>query len=229
MPRSTREKSTTAICHVMQGKESNTSPHDSRVRLYPDGKYRWVYEVSMLKNPSILADVFKVLGISMLVVWLFCVAINAYDGDLSLDSLGNLSSVFLLLAIAISAIGCIAYLIVAWYYGWKYVVLFTMDKKEVVHQQMSHQVEKAQLLGALTALVGGAAGKSGMAGTGLLASSHTTTTSTLANVKSLVPVRRRNLIKVNQLLHKNRVYVNDEDFAFVYDFLCQYCTNAEHE
>ena len=204
---------------------------DNRVRLYPDGKYRWVYEVSMLKNPSIMADVFKVLGISMLVVWLwlFCVAVNAYDGDLSLESLWNLSSVFLLLAIVLSAIGCIAYLIVAWYYGWKYVVLFTMDKKEVVHQQMPHQVEKAQLLGALTALVGGAAGKSGMVGTGLLAASHTTSTSTLVNVKRLVPVRRRNLIKVNQLLHKNRVYVPDEDFAFVYDFLCQYCTNAEHK
>ncbi len=36
---------------------------DSRVTLYPDGKYRWVYEVPMLKNPCILFDVYKVLGI----------------------------------------------------------------------------------------------------------------------------------------------------------------------
>ena len=33
---------------------------DNRVKLYPDGKYRWVYEVLMLKNPTILIDVFKV-------------------------------------------------------------------------------------------------------------------------------------------------------------------------
>ena len=34
-----------------------TESVDSRVTLYPDGKYRWVYEVPMLKNPSILKDV----------------------------------------------------------------------------------------------------------------------------------------------------------------------------
>ena len=32
--------------------------------LCPDGKYRWVYDVPMLKNPSILLEVFWVLGIS---------------------------------------------------------------------------------------------------------------------------------------------------------------------
>ena len=48
---------------------------DSRVTLYPDGKYRWVYEVPMLKNPSILIDVYKVLGISFGIVWLFNVLI----------------------------------------------------------------------------------------------------------------------------------------------------------
>jgi hypothetical protein len=38
---------------------------NEHVRLYPDGKYRWVYEVNMLTNYSILFDVWKVLGISM--------------------------------------------------------------------------------------------------------------------------------------------------------------------
>jgi len=36
-----------------------------------------------------------------------------------------------------------------------------------------------------------------------------------------------NLIKVNQLLNKNRIYVPEEDFDFVYDFLCQHCTKAK--
>ena len=48
---------------------------DNRVKLYPDGKYRWVYEVPMLKNPTILIDVFKVLGISFGIVWLFTVLV----------------------------------------------------------------------------------------------------------------------------------------------------------
>ena len=202
-------------------------PNDSRVTLYPDGKYRWVYEVPMLKNPSILIDVYKVLGISFGLVWLFNVLIISCEDGLALDSLWGLSSGFLILMAVFLVIGYVAYVIVAWYYGWKYVVLFEMDEKEVKHQQMPLQVKKAKVLCALTAMAGAAAGRPGVVGSGFLASSHFTTTSILANVAHLIPCRRMNLIKVNQLLNKNRIYVPDEDFDFVYDFLCQHCVKAK--
>ena len=206
-----------------------TERADSRVTLYPDGKYRWVYEVPMLKNPSILIDVYKVLGISFGIVWLFNVLIIGCDDGLSLENLWGITSGFLILMGVFLVIGYVAYVIVAWTYGWKYVVLFTLDEREVKHEQMPRQVKKAQVLGALTALVGVAAGKPGVVGSGLLAASRTSTTSVLANVARLVPCRRHNLIKVNQLLNKNRVYVPDEDFDFVYDFLCQHCTKAKKD
>ena len=204
-----------------------TERADSRVTLYSDGKYRWVYEVPMLKNPSILIDVYKVLGISFGIVWLFNVLIISCDDGLSLGNLWGITSGFLILMGVFLLIGYVAYVIVAWCYGWKYVVLFTLDEREVKHEQMPRQVKKAMLLGALTAMVGGAAGKPGVVGTGLLAASRTSTTSTLADVARLKPCRRHHLIKVNQLLNKNRVFVPDEDFDFVYDFLCQHCPKAK--
>ena len=200
---------------------------NNRVILYPDGKYRWVYEVPMLKNPSILFDVYKVLGISFGVVWLFNVLLIGCENGFDLESLWSITSGFLVLMLVFLVIGYIAYVIVAWYYGWKYVVLFTMDEKEVVHQQMPRQVKKAKVLGALTVLLGAAAGKPGVMGTGVLAASRSTSTSELANVACLIPCRRLHLIKVNQLLNKNRVFVPDEDFDFVYDFLCQHCHKAK--
>lgn len=200
---------------------------NNRVKLYPDGKYRWIYEVPMLKNPSIIIDVFKVVGISLGIVWLFMVLLSVYDGDFSLESLLDTSMVFVGLMLVFAVIVFLAYVILAWHYGWKYVVLFTMDKSEIVHQQMPYQVKKAQVLGALAAMIGGAAGNLGMVGTGVLAASRTTSISTLVRVNRLIPVRRMNLIKVNQKLHKNRIYVPDEDFDFVYDFLCQQCINAK--
>lgn len=200
---------------------------DSRVRLYPDGKYRWVYEVPMLRNPSILFDVYKVLGISFFLVWLFNVVLISCEDGLSLESLWGFTSGFLILLGVFLVIGYVAYVIVAWYYGWKYVVLFTLDEKEVKHQQMTRQVKKAKVLGALTVLAGAAAGKPGVVGTGILSASRFSSTSVLANVERLVPRRRLNLIKVNQLLNRNRVFVPDEDFDFVYDFLCQHCTKAK--
>lgn len=192
-----------------------------RVRLYPDGKYRWVYEVSMLKNPSILVDTFRVLGLSIGVVWLFMIVITAFDGALGLESLWLLTRPFLLIMLLAMVLGIVAYLIVAWSYGWKYVVLFTMDEKKIVHQQMSRQVKKAQVLGALTVLAGAAAGRAGAAGAGILSASRFSSTSVFADVRRITPCRKQNLIKVNQLLNKNRIYVCDEDFDFVYDFIRQ--------
>ena len=203
------------------------SEADSRVTLCPDGKYRWVYEVPMLKNPSILYDVYKVLGISIGVVWLLNVLLIGCEEGFSLENLWSSTYIILVVMLILAVIGLIAYVIVAWCYGWKYVVLFTMDEKKIVHQQMPRQVKKAQILGALTTFVGAAAGKPSVVGTGYLAASRSTTTSELANVARLIPHRRQNLIKVNQLLNKNRIFVPDEDFDFVYNFLRQHCPKAK--
>ena len=200
-----------------------------RVKLYPDGKYRWVYEVPMLTNPSILFDVYKVLGISFFIVWLFGVVVLCCDGEMTLENLWGSTFGFLIVLGVLCVIGVIAYVIVAWCYGWKYVVLFTMDEREVIHQQMPRQMKKAVVLGALTSLMGLATGKPGMVGAGLLAASKNKLSSTLADVSKLVPRRWMNMIKVNQLLNKNRVYVPDEDFDFVYQFLCQHCPKAKRK
>lgn len=198
----------------------------NRVTLFPDGNYRWVYEVKMLTNPTILFDVYKVLGISFGFVWLFNLLINGCEGNLTLGSIWEFSYGFLVLMAVFVVIGIVAYFIVAWVYDWKYVVLYTLNEKEVIHQQMPRQAKKAQVLGALTAMVGGLAGKSGVVGAGLLTASKTSSISKLADVAHLIPNRRRNLIKVNQLFNRNRIYVPDEDFDFVYDFLRKHCTKA---
>ena len=39
--------------------------------------------------------------------------------------------------------------------------------------------------------------------------------------------RRQHLIKVNQTLERNQVYVTEEDFDFVLDFIRKHCPNAK--
>lgn len=198
-----------------------------RVTLYPDGKYRWVCEVNMLKNPSILFDVWKVLGISIGILVAFFALLIACDGDINMKVLSGLAETVGLLIAIFAVISILGYLLFAAMSGWKYVVLFIMDEKEVVHQQMPSQVKKGQVIGALTVLVGLFAGKPGVVGTGVLSQARMSMTSTLAHVSRLIPCRRMHLIKVNQRLSKNRIYVHDEDFDFVYDFLCQHCVKAK--
>lgn len=200
---------------------------NEHVRLYPDGKYRWVFEVNMLTNYSILFDVWKVLGISMGILVLLFVVITVFDGDWDVDMLIGMASTLGIVALVMLVLGLIGYFVYAAISGWKYAVLFIMDEKEVVHQQMPNTVKKGQLIGALTILAGLASGRPGAVGTGVLAQSRLSMTSTLAHVERLISCRKMNLIKVNERFEKNRVYVNTEDFDFVYDFLLTHCTHLK--
>ena len=200
---------------------------NEHVRLFPDGKYRWVYEVNMLTNYSILFDVWKVLGISMGILVLLFVVITVFDGDWDVDMLIGMASTLGIVALVMLVLGLIGYFVYAAISGWKYAVLFIMDEKEVVHQQMPNTVKKGQLIGALTILAGLASGRPGAVGTGVLAQSRLSMTSTLAHVERLISCRKINLIKVNERFEKNRVYVNTEDFDFVYDFLLTHCTHLK--
>lgn len=200
---------------------------NEHVRLYPDGKYRWVYEVNMLTNFSILFDVWKVLGISMGILVLLFVVIAVFDGDWDVDMLIGMASTLGIVVLVMLVLGLIGYFVYAAISGWKYAVLFIMDEKEVVHQQMPNTVKKGQLIGALTILAGFASGRPGAVGTGVLAQSRLSMTSTLAHVERLISCRKMNLIKVNERFEKNRVYVNTEDFDFVYDFLLTHCTHLK--
>ena len=199
----------------------------NRVMLCKDGKYRWIHEVNMFKNPSILFDVWKVLGITMLIVIVIVGFILVISGDLDVDGMLGMGKAMLITAAIMAVLSIIGYLVYALIAGGKYIVLFTLDEKEVVHQQMPRSAKKGQIIGDLAILAGLATGRMGTIGTGMLAKSRTSMTTTLSDVKRLTPCPRMNMIKVNETLSKNRVYVCKEDFFLVYNFLCEHCVNAK--
>jgi len=199
----------------------------NRVMLCKDGKYRWIHEVNMFKNPSILFDVWKVLGITMLIVIVIVGFILVISGDLDVDGMLGMGKAMLITAAIMAVLSIIGYLVYALIAGGKYIVLFTLDEKEVVHQQMPRSAKKGQIIGDLAILAGLATGRMGTIGTGMLAKSRTSMTTTLSDVKRLTPCPRMNMIKVNETLSKNRVYVCKNDFFLVYNFLCEHCMNAK--
>jgi hypothetical protein len=196
------------------------------VRLCSDGKYRWAYEMNLLKNPTIFWTVLKVMMISWGIVWLFGLIVALFQGDLDLQYFLfwlKLMGILFGVLIALTVVGI---LITAAILG-KYVVLFEMDEKQVTHIQMPRQVKKAEVIGLITVLVGMAAKSHTAMGAGMLAAAKTKSTSEFVNVRRVKGRRRLNLIKVNQLFNKNQVYVADEDFDFVYDYIKSRCINAK--
>ena len=198
--------------------------------LCPDGKYRWVYEFQMLKNPAILITVLKVLLLSFAVVFGFMALLHVIGGDYRMWSASDYAGVFkglLYILLGVLVLGVISYLILAAIYGWSYQVLHTMDEEGVELIQMEKEFQKSQAIGWLTAAAGLATGNAGMMGTGILAAARNTSASVFQQVRKVKPVRRRHVIYVNQLLGHNQVYAEDADFDFVKNFIVEHCPNAK--
>ena len=196
-----------------------------RVRLCEDGKYRWTYSMNMYTNPAIINVVFKIFGILFAIAILAMFIGPAIRGEWDVVKEGL--RIWLIVLGVFAVLVVLAYLIVAWTYGGRYIVHFTMDDKLVIHEQEAAQVARARKLNMLTVLVGVLAKRPSTVGAGMLAASRSTSSSVLENVRRIKPRRRLHLIKVNQLLDRNQVYVPDEDFDFVLDFLRTHCPNAK--
>lgn len=187
------------------------------IYLCPDGVYRWVYEFPMLKNPTILFTVWKVLLVScaicLVLVGVPILFTEGLGGLLGLPK-GIGAGALVLIALSIPA-----YVILAAMYGWKYVVLFEMDDEKVRHIQMEKQFGKAEALGWLTVMAGLASGNLTAVGSGMLSATKNTSTSYFADVKQVKANRAMHVIRVNQLLNRNQIYAEDADFDFVLQYI----------
>lgn len=198
----------------------------NEIRLCKDGKYRWVYEMHLIKNPTIFLTVFKIFAYIIVIGFLiFGISLYGIHGDWA--GLWSMAKAMVIALAGMTVLTFLGVCLVAMMYGGKYIVLFEMDDKGIAHIQVPRQYKKAQVMGLIAALAGLASGHPSAAGAGLLAATRNSSTSSFNKVRQVKAYRRRNLIKVNQLLSKNQVYVPDEDFDFVYDFIRSHCVNAK--
>ena len=188
------------------------------ITLGDDGVYRWVYEMNLYRNPTILFLTWKIFAYTCLGFWLL-VMFFTYDDDFWWDGFLRSAELVLIITAVFMVLALVGYLVYALIVGGKYCAMFEMDENGVNHIQMPPQVKKAELIGALTTLVGIAAGRPGVIGTGLLAAARTNMYSSFGAVKSVEAFPGRNLIKVNEMLFKNQVYAEKEDFDFVLGFI----------
>jgi len=205
---------------------SKRKPVSTRPVLCPDGKYRWTYEMSLIRNPTVFLLVWKIFFFIILGLFALLVLLQSGDSRFWWEGFLDTARVFGFILIGMTALTAMGYLLYAAVMGGKYIVDFEMDEKGVHHRQDVSQAEKAKKLGRATAIAGAASGRIGTVGAGLNAQ-RTEMYSEFGKVRRVKAYPRRDLIKVNGLLSHNQVYVGKEDFAFVKDYIVSRCANAK--
>jgi hypothetical protein len=190
-----------------------------------DGVMRWVYEMNMWKNPTLVITIWKILLLAALAPAILVFFLNLGDGIGS--ALLAFVKIMVIVAGIVTVLMLLAYPLVALMNGGKYCVMFEMDDKSVKHMQMQKQFKKSQILAMIVSLAGMMSGNAQTAGAGLLAGSKQSTSSSFEKVKSITVNEKRHVIYVNENLTKNQVYVDTADFAFISNAIINRCNKAK--
>lgn len=190
-----------------------------------DGVFRWVAEINLWRSTIIIRTILLILGAIVLGLGTLLFFLILPEG---LSEAWSFFWQFVLfgwlLALVLTALG---YALYAAIQGGKYSVVFEMDEQQIRHIQIARSFRKNQVLAMLTMLSGAFAGDPAVAGAGMLASSRQSMTSTFRDVRRIAGRRQHGVIYIRERLDHNQVYVTDDQYDFVYNYLTAHCPKAK--
>ena len=202
-------------------------PAGSSIAVDKDGVYRWVFEYSLWRDPTMFLTIFKVFAGVGLGIVLLTFVFDIVDGNLGIISLGErlrFSAIILAIVCGLALVGYAIYALVS---GGSFCVMFTMDEEGVENRPMRKEMRRAEAIATLNVLMGLASGNPTQVGIGLTSAAGKIMASSFANVRSIQGYPRRGVIKVNEPFAKNQVYVEKADYDWVYAFIRDRCPRAK--
>ena len=191
----------------------------SDIRRDENGAYTWVYELHLMRNPVVLLVLLKIFFWIIFSLWTLMTLASVLRGHLTWRALWTDARMMLLICAFMAALTLVGYTVYAAVMGWRYIVVFTMDDRGIEHRQLPQQFEKAEGLAAVSAALGARAGRLSAAGAGLNAMGHDRMFTEFCHVRRVKAVRGLHTIKLTEGLEHNQIYVPQEDFDFVLDYI----------
>ena len=198
------------------------TPVSRNIFLCQDGRYRWVYELSLLKNPTIFLLVWKIFFFIFLGIFTVVTIADSGRSGFWWEGFLNNLKIFGYILLGMTGVSLLGYLLYAAIMGGKYCVIFEMDDKGVNHKQLPKEAKKAEAISALTMLAGFASRSPGVVGVGMNAA-RTEMYSEFRTVRKVKAYPSRRLIKISSGIEHNQVYAEPEDFEFVRSFILSHC------
>ena len=183
-----------------------------------DSKYRWRYEMSLFKNPTVFLAVVKALLIALGITVFIIGLITLIADGFSKDGFIFLGKLILLLTGILAVLLVLGYLLYAAIMGGKYIVDFEMDDKKLVHAQIPEQAKKAEDISGAAVVMGVLAKNRGAVSAGMLSSGRNVSVTEFKDVKKGVVDKKHSVIKISYF-GWNEVYADGDDFDFVAEWI----------
>lgn len=174
-----------------------------------DGKYRWTYEMSVLKNPMIFLIVWKILAVISAGIFAIIFLADIEHADRILKDL-KFCGIFFAGMTAMVWLGCLVYSLMI---GGKYCAEFEMDESGITHRQAEWQAERLK--------------KAMRFSVRYQTMTRTEISSDFSKVRRVRAYTKLSTIKLDEPFAHNQIFVSDEDFEFVRQFIMTHCTNLK--
>lgn len=196
-----------------------------------EGTYFWTYALDMKKNMSLFRLVFKIIGITTGIPLGFLILLEARDfisyryidwhwvKTVALISAGIIATM--------AVITFLAYKFISWRYHGNYFMLFKMNEEGINFTQVEDQQKQNELIGLTSMAVGMATGNYGLVGTGLAVSENNSLYTRFDKVRKIKIRRVDNLIGLRTFITYNMIYVDDDNYEFVLEFIKSRCKKAK--
>ena len=190
-------------------------------------KYRWEAEVNVLAYPAPIIDLARLTVYFIAFLYPVLAVYHFIDEDWEFDGKWLFSTAQTMVLLALAVIVFIAVFYYLWHIatGWRYVYMFEMDPTGVVihYKPKVRQGKFARkvldMTGALTAMTSDETSLSDAA-----IGSEQMYKVDFDNVRSITVKRNHRIICLNELVSKNRIYVEDrEDYDFVLKYISKCC------
>ena len=181
-------------------------------------KYRWTYEMSLFKNPTIFIATAKAIGIAVAITIFIIGLISLIADGFSADIFRFLGELTLILVGIFAVLLVLGYLLYAAIMGGYYIVDFTMDEKTVVLSQSAKQAKKAENIGIAAMIMGAITHNRGAVSAGYNSSIRSTSITEFSHVKKVVIDKKHSVIKLHTI-GWDHVYADGADFDFAADWI----------
>lgn len=187
-----------------------------------DGTYDWIYCMNMMKNTSMMKFIFKGVAICFIPVTAMLLFLS-WGSDEFAMMVGILAACF--------GVVMLITLFSVWFvntiYKGSYMLVYQMNNDAIMFSQTTDQAAMTRTIAGASAAVNAAGNNIGgvIAGTGL-AMSPNVHIAKFAKVSSVRGNRADNLIWVNTFLQSLMIYVPDEFYDFVWNYIRERCDRA---